>query len=270
MKEVALQLSNGNYSAKCDVNQNDEIGELADTINLLASRLEEASKESGKLEKLRRDFVANISHELRTPITVIRGSLEALYDKVVTDPDKVEEYYIQILNESKFLERLVNDLLDLSKLQNMEFIIDKSEININDLISDVLRSANHLADKKNIEIRTDSIEDSIKIQGDYGRLRQMFWILIDNAIKFSPQDSIIEILVTKEKISFLDHGNGIDVRHLPYIFDRFYKTSGEENKSGTGLGLAIAKQIAERHSIQLTAENNPEGGAQFICKLPNI
>lgn len=269
MKKVALQLSDGDYTAQCDVNQNDEIGELANTIDLLAIRLDEASKESNKLEKLRRDFVANISHELRTPITVIRGSLEALYDKVVIDPIKVEEYYIQILNESKFLERLVNDLLDLSKLQNTEFIINKSEININDVLSDVLRSATQLANKKNIEINTNIVENPINIDGDYGRLIQMFMVLVDNAIKFSPEGSRIEISATREKVIFRDHGSGIEEVHLPYIFDRFYKTLGEENKTGTGLGLAIAKQIAERHDIQLIAENNPDGGAQFICKLSN-
>lgn len=269
MKEVALQLSAGDYAAKCNINQNDEIGELANTIDSLAVRLDEASKESSKLEKLRREFVANISHELRTPITVIRGSLEALHDKVVTDSDKVEEYQIQMINEAKFLERLVSDLLDLSKLQNAEFAIDKSTISINDVISDVTRSATQLANKKNIEIKTKFEDDTINIQGDYGRLRQMFLILIDNAIKFSPNNSTIEILATKEEISIRDNGPGIDDADLPYIFDRFFKTHGEDNKSGTGLGLAIAKQIAERHNIVLTAENNPDGGAKFICKLPS-
>ncbi len=268
MKNTALQLSNGDYTAKSGVNQNDEIGELANTIDLLAMRLDRASKESEKLEKLRRDFVANISHELKTPITVIRGSLEALYDKVVADPKKIEEYQIQMLKEAKFLERLVGDLLDLSKLQNTDFIIDKTDVNINDVMMDVIRSGYQLAKKKNIRIDSSLPNEFISIQGDYGRLRQMFLILMDNAIKFSFQDGVVEIKVTKDEVSIRDHGPGIDEGHLPYIFDRFYKTQGEENKSGTGLGLAIAKQIGERHSIKLTAQNHPHGGALFICKIP--
>ncbi len=270
MKLAASQLSHGDYTARSNVDQNDEIGELAHTIDLLAIRLYEASKESGKLEKLRRDFVANISHELRTPITVIRGSLEALNDKIVSSPEKVEEYYIQMLNEAKFLERLVGDLLDLSRLQNTDFIIDKTDLNINDVLSDVLRSASQIAKKKNIQIETKIPNSLIPIQGDYGRLRQMFLIILDNAIKFSPQNGMVSIMITENDVSISDNGPGIDEEHLPYIFDRFYKTQGEDNKSGTGLGLAIAKQIADRHDIQLTAQNHPDGGAKFVCKLPSL
>lgn len=268
MKDVALQLSEGEYTAKCNVLQNDEIGELANTIDLLSYRLQEASKESGKLERLRRDFIANISHELRTPITVIRGSLEVLSDRVVTDADKVDEYHVQMLSEVRFLERLVNDLLDLSKLQNMDFIINKKKINLNDVMNDALRSIAPIANKKRLVVETQSVEEIINIQGDYGRLRQMILILIDNAVKFSPDNSKIEISISKEKITIMDYGLGIDEEHLPFIFNRFYKTVGEENKSGTGLGLAIAKQIAECHDIKLDVENNPAGGTKFICYLP--
>lgn len=267
MKNTALQLADGNYFAQCGVDQNDEIGELAATIDSLALRLEEANKESQKLEKMRRDFVANISHELRTPITVIRGSLEALDEKIVTNPEKVEEYYGQMLNEAKFLERLVGDLLDLSRLQNADFLMEMSPVNITDVITDVLRSAQQIAKKKNIQFHTHISDGLIFIDGDYGRLRQMFLILIDNAIKFSPQNGIIEIAAKENRISFRDHGPGIDESQLAYIFDRFYKTQGEENKSGTGLGLAIARQIAERHNIILTANNHPDGGAEFVCHI---
>lgn len=268
MKSVAMQLAEGNYQAKCNIKQKDEVGELANVMDLLAGRLDEASKESLKLEQMRKDFVSNISHELRTPVTVIRGSLEALCDKIITDPKQIDEYHLQMLNEAKFLQRLVGDLLDLSRLQNPDFAIEKQELNLNDVISDVVRSARQIAKNKNININIDLENPNLKISGDYGRLRQMFLIILDNAIKFSFENNKVDVLVKNDTIIIRDYGIGINEKDLPHIFDRFYKTHGEHNKVGTGLGLAIAKQIAERHNIELIAQNNFYGGAKFIFKIP--
>lgn len=268
MKSVAMQLAEGNYQAKCNIKQKDEVGELANVMDLLAGRLDEASKESLKLEQMRKDFVSNISHELRTPVTVIRGSLEALCDKIITDPNQIDEYHLQMLNEAKFLQRLVGDLLDLSRLQNPDFAIEKQELNLNDVISDVVRSARQIAKNKNININIDLENPNLKISGDYGRLRQMFLIILDNAIKFSFENNKVDVLVKNDTIIIRDYGIGINEKDLPHIFDRFYKTHGEHNKVGTGLGLAIAKQIAERHNIELIAQNNFDGGAKFIFKIP--
>ena len=268
MKSVAMQLAEGNYQAKCNIKQKDEVGELANVMDLLAGRLDEASKESLKLEQMRKDFVSNISHELRTPVTVIRGSLEALCDKIITDPKQIDEYHLQMLNEAKFLQRLVGDLLDLSRLQNPDFAIEKQELNLNDVISDVVRSARQIAKNKNININIDLENPNLKISGDYGRLRQMFLIILDNAIKFSFENNKVDVLVKNDTIIIRDYGIGINEKDLPHIFDRFYKTHGERNKVGTGLGLAIAKQIAERHNIELIAQNNFDGGAKFIFKIP--
>lgn len=268
MKSVAMQLAEGNYQAKCNIKQKDEVEELANVMDLLAGRLDEASKESLKLEQMRKDFVSNISHELRTPVTVIRGSLEALCDKIITDPKQIDEYHLQMLNEAKFLQRLVGDLLDLSRLQNPDFAIEKQELNLNDVISDVVRSARQIAKNKNININIDLENPNLKISGDYGRLRQMFLIILDNAIKFSFENNKVDVLVKNDTIIIRDYGIGINEKDLPHIFDRFYKTHGEHNKVGTGLGLAIAKQIAERHNIELIAQNNFDGGAKFIFKIP--
>lgn len=268
MKSVAMQLAEGNYQAKCNIKQKDEVGELANVMDLLAGRLDEASKESLKLEQMRKDFVSNISHELRTPVTVIRGSLEALCDKIITDPKQIDEYHLQMLNEAKFLQRLVGDLLDLSRLQNPDFAIEKQELNLNDVISDVVRSARQIAKNKNININIDLKNPNLKISGDYGRLRQMFLIILDNAIKFSFENNKVDVLTKNDTIIICDYGIGINEKDLPHIFDRFYKTHGEHNKVGTGLGLAIAKQIAERHNIELIAQNNFYGGAKFIFKIP--
>jgi signal transduction histidine kinase len=264
MKKTALRLADGQYTAKTNIQQNDEIGELANTLDILADRLDIASHESDKLETMRRDFVANISHELRTPITVIRGSLEALIDKVVTDPSKIEEYNTQMLKESKYLERLVGDLLDLSKLQSTDFAMEKAQLSISDIIEDVKRSANHLAEKKAVKIEITKDEGNYKVTGDYGRIRQMIMIILDNAIKFSPNNQTVTIALENGKLSIKDRGIGIPQDDLPYIFERFYRARSEKSKTGTGLGLAIAKQIAERQGIELTAQSIQGQGATFI------
>lgn len=263
MKSSTRLLAEGDYTAKTGVQQKDEIGELAGAIDLLSERLLIAKRESDQLEKLRRDFVANISHELRTPVTVIRGSLEALCDEVVTEPEQVKNYHRQMLIESLYLQRLINDLLDLSKLQNTDFKIDKQELNLCDILNDAVRSAGHLAREKNIEIRQVFDTESLTVAGDYGRLRQLFLIVLDNAIKFSSMSSEIRVSLNNRIVSISDQGNGIPAEDLPHIFDRFYKVASEENKNGSGLGLAIAKQIADRHNIGVAVTSKLNEGTNF-------
>lgn len=271
MKTAALKISGGDYTVKTDVAQNDEIGELATALDSMAEKLHSASKDSAKLDKLRRDFVANISHELRTPVTVIRGSLEALCDGVVTESRMVEEYHRQMLSESAYLERLVSDLLDLARLQNPDFIMEMSEVSLKDITQDAVRSIQRIADTKTIEVQFSCLGNNFNVFGDYGRLRQILLILLDNAIKFSPAGGSVEVVLIEAQdkitLSVRDQGPGIVAEDLPYIFERFYKQRSESNKNGTGLGLAIAKQIADRHSAVLKAINRTNAGCEFILSI---
>lgn len=263
MKNAANLLASGDYTVKTKVSQNDEIGELASSLDILSDKLYEASQKSEQLLKLRHDFVANISHELRTPVTVIRGSLEALCDEIITEPEEIKRYHRQMLSESIFLQRLVNDLLDLSRLQNTDFKIDMQEISLCDVINDAVRSATQIAQEKNITINLALNAQSCSVSGDYGRLRQMFIIILDNAIKFSPVGSVVNLSLQEKTVSIKDCGIGIKAEDLPYIFDRFYKIQSEKNKNGTGLGLSIAKQIADRHNIKLSVSSKENIGTEF-------
>ena len=130
MKDTALELAQGNYNKKNNIELSDEIGQLANAIDFLSDKLFRASKQKEKLDQFRNDFLVNISHELRTPITIIRGSLEALVDKVVSKPEQIDEYHRQMLQESISLQRLTNDLLEISKLQNDDFTIVKEDLNL--------------------------------------------------------------------------------------------------------------------------------------------
>jgi signal transduction histidine kinase len=165
--------------------------------------------------------------------------------------------------ESIYLQRLVGDLLDLSKLQNTAFEIEKQDINIIDVIDDVVRSMSHLADEKSIRIEVRKDKSPECFYGDYGRLRQMLMILLDNALKFSPPGGQVKLSYEDRILSITDHGIGIPEEEQAHIFDRFYKSRSEQNKSGTGLGLAIAKQIADRHDIKITVDSQPDIKTEF-------
>ena len=263
MQVSALLLAGGDYTVKTEVEQKDEIGELAAAIDILSERLELSKHESENLNKLRRDFVANISYELKTPVTAIRGSLEALYEGVVTEASQVQEFHKQMLSESLYLQRLVHDLLDLSKLQNTDFKMQVQKLNLRDVLNDVVRSAGQLAQLKNIAIHYIADTELLDLKGDYGRLRQMFLIVLDNAIKFSQSGDVVEVTIKDKTISVLDHLICIAPLGLPHISDRFYKVQSENNKSGSGLGLAIAKQIADRHGLEIIVNSSKTSGTEF-------
>jgi len=276
IRNTTTKLAKGNYEVTTQVNQNDEIGELAKSIDKLALQLDKSSKESERFEKMRQNFIANISHELRTPITVIRGSIEAICDGIIKDSKQLKDYNEQILSDSIHLQRLVNDLIDLTKLQNTDFSIDKSTINLFEIINDAVRSMKNISTKKGVKINF-SLENAIEedrylFVGDYQRIRQMIIIVLDNAIKFSNENQEVDILLKKEnnkyELKICDSGRGIDSKNIGKIFNRYHKSNTEENKNGMGLGLAIAKEIAIRHNIEIMVESEPYIKTIFTFLIP--
>lgn len=263
IKNTVLQLSEGDYQARADMKMAGEIGELGDALDILGERLAKASEESARLDKLRQDFVANISHELNTPVTVIRGSLEAMQDGVVTDPLQIRDYQSNMLKESISLQRLVKDLLELSRLQNIDFSIEMQDLNLCEPLNDAIRSVKQLAEEKNISLSLKADTAVLRVKGDYGRLRQMFIIIMDNAIKFSPPKCAVNVTLAEGIVTICDQGFGIPEADLPYIFDRFYRVKSPENTKGSGLGLAIAKQIADRHGITVSVDSKIDQGSCF-------
>ena len=268
MEEIAVKLAGGAYGIKTGVRQEDEIGRLASAIDQLSEKLRLAEGERERLNQLRQAFIANISHELRTPVTVLRGSLEALCDQVVSQPAQVAEYHQQMLHETIALERLVNDLMDLTRLENIDFPLEKQALSLGDALDDAVRSARSLARVKHIEINVER-GAPVAFEGDYGRLRQMFLIVLDNAVKYSSEDTTIEVFLEKDRVRFRDHGPGIPPEDLPYLFDRFYRAATAKDSAGSGLGLAIARRIAERHGIRIEVSCPPGEGAEFRFLLPD-
>ena len=265
INDTATMISEGDYTARTGVRRDDEIGVLAETVDNMGEKLDKANAESEKLQKLRQDFIANISHELRTPVTVMRGSLEALCDGVVKDPELVKNYHGEMLKESKYMQRLVNDLLDLSRLQNPDFSMNISEFNLYDAISDAVRSARRVADARELAVDFEFDTTEFPFKGDYDRVRQMLLIVLDNAVKFTEDVSNpVNVVLNNGILTVKNVGKGIEEEELPYIFERFYRSRSETNKNGTGLGLSIARQIAVRHGIGISVRSVPGGDTEFI------
>lgn len=270
MKDTALRIADGDFSAKNNLAQKDEIGDLGAAMDTMADRLAAASQESRRLEKMRRDFISNISHELRTPVTVLRGSLEALADGVIEDPGQVREYQDQMLAESKHLQRLVNDLLELSRLQNADFKIEKAPLELRQLLEDAARSMRRVAEPKGVTLETRFEGGPFPFSGDYVRLRQMLITVLDNAVKFSPKQGTVFLSLSPKNgrpaVTVTDQGPGIPPDQLSQIFERFH-SGGEGNPTGTGLGLPIARQIAQRHGVEIQVESEP-GHTEFRFLFP--
>ena len=273
MRHTALELADQNYEVKTGINRKDEIGDLARTIDLLTDKLMENETIRKNLEQMRMDFFANVSHELRTPITVVRAYTESLVDGVVASEEGKQQYYQKMLMECKSMERLVGDLLILSKMQNPDFVVEKEPVNLIQVFDDVVRAVKQLGDKKGITINLSYDNEVCLMYGDYDRLRQMFLIICDNAIKFSNENSTIHILIESEEqliVSIRDEGIGIAKEELPNIFEKFYKSNLRQNEKGSGLGLAIARQIALKHNGTVEVESKLGVGTEFMFTFEKV
>ena len=254
-------LANGTYRVKTEVDENNEIAVLAREVDVLAERL-------ASVEQMQNDYITSVSHELRTPLTVIRSSVEALCDGVVPE-EKKEEYYKQVLAETISLQRLVNDMLELSRLENEEFIIHKEEMNLLQTLDDAIRSIRFIAKEKNILVHYESLEQEWMIEGDYGRIRQMFIIALDNAVKYSEPDKQIWIEAKMKGdnyyISVRDEGVGISEEMQKHIFSKFYRSANQNN---TGMGLVVMKSIANRHDIEVRLHSQEDEGTKVVFIVP--
>lgn len=226
--------------------------------------------ESERLEQLRRDFIANVSHEFRTPLTVIKGSLEALADGTVAEPEAVARYMKRLTSETRALERLVEDLMDLSRLQEEQISLRMAPVHLPALLADVVKGIRELADRKSIRISLTTEASTPTVVGDYDRLRQLFVIFLDNALKYSPEGTTITVALNKEnQVTVRDQGEGIPAEALPYIWDRFYQSDRSRESTGSGLGLSIAKRLIALHGASVAVESRPGEGTAFTVRFPS-
>ncbi|MFA7067864.1 MAG: ATP-binding protein [Acidaminococcaceae bacterium] len=268
MKDSASAIAAGDYTRKVEVTGDDEIADLGKSLNSLGSDLDEFVQKTNKMEKLRRDFVANVSHELRTPITIIRGYNEAISDGMVTDKSCISKYRGLINDETIRLERLIKDLLDISRLQRSEQE-ELEYVTLGHIASTVVDMLDVRAQEREIRLEKD-IDDSVVVKGNGDRLYQLVMILGDNAIKYSPDRGVIKFGVfLNEKqepvLTVQDQGYGIPQEDIPYIWERFYKVDKSHSRHipGTGLGLAIGKEIIRLHSAKVVVKSEIGKGTCF-------
>lgn len=229
-----------------------------------------------KLEQMRKDFVANVSHELKTPITSIKGFSETLLDGAMNEKDTLEAFLQIILKESDRLQVLIQDLLDLSKIEQHGFQLKLGNVNLLSEIGDVLEILQKKAMEKEIDLEFDQSGDHFEIEADSDRLKQVFINLVSNAITYSPNGSTVSITVKDMKdmvaVVVKDSGIGIEKKEIPRIFERFYRIdkARSRNSGGTGLGLAIVKHIIEAHKGNIEVESQVGKGTAFTIKLYKV
>lgn len=229
--------------------------------------------ESEKLEQLRRDYVANVSHELRTPLTAIRALIEPLNDGLVTEEAKAKEYYALILKEGARLNRLINDLLELSRLQNSEEGFETRSVDLNHLLTDLKERNSGLAAQHNVKLSLDLPKDPVLLNTNEDRIDQVLTILLDNAFKFTPKDGSGTITLQihsdsdKTLIRVTDNGHGIKREDLPHVFDRFYTADRARTSKATGLGLSIAQEILKRMNGDIAVSSEEGKGSTFTVTI---
>lgn len=227
--------------------------------------------EMERLEAMRREYVANVSHELRTPLTAVRGLLEPLADGMVKDEEDRQRYYHIMLHEVLRLSRLITDMMTLSRLQSGTEYMEVVRVDMNTLIRDIASGYSGPARQKGIELVVDSPKPVPDAMTDPDRIEQVLIILIDNAMRYTPEGGTITIGMCNAKDSIIltvtDTGCGISKDDLPHIFERFYKVDKSRGEGGTGLGLSIAQFIMEKLGESITVESEPGKGTRFILTV---
>ena len=264
--EATEHYASGNMHYEFTVESEDEMGYLAATLSYMASEIARAEDDQKK-------FVANVSHDFRSPLTSIRGYLEAMLDGTIP-PEQHEKYLTIVLNETARLTKLTNSLLILNNLNMKGIFLDKTDFDINTTIRNVAASFEGTCREKKIAIELLLTGEEMFVTADMGKIQQVLYNLLDNAIKFSHHNSIIKLETTEKHnkifISVKDSGIGIPKDNLKLIWDRFYKSdiSRGKDKKGTGLGLSITKEIIQSHGEHINVISTEGVGTEFIFSLP--
>ncbi|WP_207753508.1 sensor histidine kinase [Sporosalibacterium faouarense] len=270
INSITKKIASGEFHKRLNIKSNDEIGQLSQSFNNMAKDLE-------KLEEMRKGFIADVSHELRSPLTLIKGYIKGLMDENLSD-EKRNQYVKIIYGETERLTELINNLLDLSRMESGNYPLNIVSFDINELLRrNIIKFGNKL-EEKNIDVDVDFQEDPLKVRGEMESISQVISNIIDNAIKFMNNDSEDKLMITscikneKAYISIADTGLGIPNNEKENIWKRFYK--GDKSRSrqikGTGLGLSIVKEIIKNHGEDIWIESEVNKGTKFTFTLDAI
>jgi len=268
MKRVALQIARGAFEQRVKITTHDEVGALGEALNAMAASL-------AGLEKMRKDFVANVSHDLRSPLTTIHGFVRAFLDEAI--PDERKRHVLQMMEEQTTrMIKLINDLLDLARLDAGQLEIHPVAFNLSELVRQVVARMEPEWAKKQVavEILSDEAPD-LFVVADQDRIDQVLVNLVHNAIQFSPPACVVAVCLRKEAevaqavIAVQDEGPGIRQEDLEAIWERFYKADQARTKqTGTGIGLSIVKYLLDLHHRPITVTSDVGKGSTFTFTLP--
>lgn len=265
LQQAAREIGAQNLSRRVELEGSDEMVALAKAFNEMASQLEKA-------ESLRQGLLADVAHELRTPLTVIQGNLRAILDDVY--PLEKEEV-ARLYDQTRHLTRLVDDLHELAQAEAHRLSLAMQGVDVGRLVQGVTAVFRPLAEAKGVSLQVELWGKTAVVQGDGGRLTQVFHNLLSNALRHTPAGGAVRVQVAQVfagvVVRVMDTGDGVAAEHLPHVFDRFYRTdkSRSRDEGGTGLGLAIARAVVEAHGGQITAASEGLGrGTTFEVVLP--
>lgn len=265
MNKAAKEFAAGHFDVRVPVNGNDEIAELAETFNNMAASLEHN-------EEMRRLFLANVSHDLRTPMTTISGFIEGILDGAIP-PENTNHYLEIIAGEVRRLSRLVNSLLDITRIQAGERKFNLAPFDICELAREIIITSEQRLEAKKLDVVFDADSDNMFVNADRDAIHQILYNICDNAIKFSNEGGRYEIGIHEKSgkvtVSVFNEGIGITAEDLPYVFDRFYKSDRSRglDKTGVGLGLYIARTIIEAHKEKIWVESEYGKWCRFSFTL---
>ena len=263
VSNIARRIAMGDFESRIEINRNDEIGELCDTINYMASELSQA-------ENLKNDFISSVSHELRTPLTAIRGWGETAKMSVGTDEELVNRGLDVVLSEADRLSGLVEELLDFSRMETGRITVVSQPLNISWLLSESVAMYVELSKKQGIELIYTKPQEEYQVLGDTNRLKQVFINIIDNAVKYTESGG--QVLITQQieeacvRISVNDTGVGIPAQDIDRVKEKFYKAN--KTVRGSGIGLAVADEIIKQHQGLLFIESTEGVGTNATIVLP--
>jgi two-component system phosphate regulon sensor histidine kinase PhoR len=273
MREVAGAVAKGHFDNKALVKSNDELGELAQSLNAMSDELKLKIERLKYLDNVRTDFVANVSHELKTPLTSIRGFVETLEDGAIGDSDNARRFLMIIKKHAQRLGNIIDDLLRLSELESGGGI-EMTDLDLKGLIDEIVMGFGHALAVKQQRLLVEAPAGDFTIGGDRDRLEQVFVNLIDNAIKYTKEGGRIKVLLTQTDDSVIvtveDNGIGIPTEDIERVFERFYRVDKAHSRElgGTGLGLSITKHIVLAHNGKIHIESEVNKGTKVFVTLP--
>ncbi|MCI0711628.1 MAG: cell wall metabolism sensor histidine kinase WalK [Chloroflexi bacterium] len=279
LSNAAEVLAGGRFDERLEVKGSDEIAQLAKTFNMMTESLEKLDEQKQAIDQTRRDLIAWVSHDLRTPLSTIRVMLEAIQDGVVDDQMTRDRYINNSLKEIEHLSRLINDLFELAKLDTGHVEMHFQSASLRDLVSDTLSVMSAQAKYRGVNLTAKVSSNVDMVYMDAHKIQQVLYNLLDNAVRYTPEDGTVQLTVQlygkDVQIDIHNSGVVIDNEQLPHIFDSFYRIEKsrkweKDGRRSTGLGLTIAQRFVEAHKGRIWAESSQEKGTVFSFTLPVI